>query len=385
MCLGVSVTKRRNTYPGVYSYQTKTQGRRWACVYDAPPVGGQRAQKRRSGFATQDEALAFQRDRARERRLGAADLQPSDDLLGVYADAWLADQVDLAPGTQRNYRNRLRPILERIGHIPLNRLTPADIERTYAAMRRGGLSPAAIRYGHRILKQALRRAVLHGMLAANPCERVTTPRSEPHRPATWTQDELRRFLAAEGDDPAWGDVWHVLAETWLRIGELADLRWGDIDWDQRAIRITHAVSRDAAFQYVSGPVKTPRSRRVIPISRRLLDRLAARRAALDAPPASALIFQSPRRNAWITSQVANKALRRACERAGVPVIGIHEVRHSGGSIAYRAGLPLKVISERLGHADVTFTHRIYVHTHADDHRELGESIAALLTPDVTES
>jgi len=371
----------RSRYPGIYSYLTPVGGQKlWGCRYDEPGKDGKRVQRNRRGFATQAEAIAYQRSRSDRHARGGGTVVSSGMPLDDYLESWLAGMVDISPNTRRNYVNRLRPLQQHVGHIPLNRLTPADLDGAYGTMRRQKQSASAVRYAHRILKQALRRAVVLDMIAANPCDRVTPPKAERHEPDTWTQAEMQAFLSAEIEHPVWGDFWAVLCETWLRVGEITDLRWADIDSKQNQIRISHAVRRNDALENESGPVKTDNGRRTIPVSRSLIERLLLRRMRLGNPKASALVFPAARTGSWIEAHVARKALVAACERAGVPVIGLHEVRHSGGSIAYLAGIDLKTISARLGHSDVAFTARTYVHLNDAHQKSAADVIWGLISP-----
>lgn len=370
----------KSRYPGISSYDLPTKGRMWECRYEAVAQDGIRRQKRKRGFRTEDEALRYQHEHSPRFGNKPRELVTSHTPLGDYLAQWIANMNDVSPNTLRNYRNRLAPISVQIGHIPLNRLSPSDLDDAYRIMRRQKQSASAVKYGHRVLKQALKRAVILEMINTNPCDRVTPPRVEEHHPDFWNQDEMQQFLDREIDHPEWGDFWAVLCETWMRIGEITDLRWKDIDSKQNTISVTHAVRRNENYQDESGPVKTAHGRRTIPVNRTLIERLLLRKVRMGSPKLTALVFPSAKTEAWIKPAVARKALVAACERAEVPVIGLHEVRHSGGSIAYVALVPLKLISQRLGHANTAFTEKMYVHLRNDDHKAAAEVIWGLIAP-----
>jgi integrase len=259
--------KRKNTDAGIYPYATQS-GKRWGAVYyvDRDWASGRPRQKRKQGFLTKAEAQEWRVRQLAERNKTGRVQEPSRQPLGAYLEDWLAGMTGIAPTTLMNYTNRLARAKRALGMIPLASLTPVIIERHNADRIRNGDKPSEVRYSFRLLKRALRRAVHLGLIPANPCEPLKPPRVDPRTPTTWTLDEMRRFLESTADDPEWGTVWALLAQTWIRIGELMDLRWGDIDFAERTVTISHAMSRDANTngdparprrQAASGPSPSP--------------------------------------------------------------------------------------------------------------------------------
>lgn len=370
---------KRNRIPGVYAY-TIRRGKRWAFIAQQPndPVTGKRRQIRKRGYLTQEAAHAAQR--AILYGEGVSESLDAKTSLSVYLDDWLASLVEIAPGTRRAYRNHLIWIKTAIGTVPLSELKAPILERVYADRIRTGVKTVTVHDANRVLSQALRRAVLHDLIRSNPCDRARVPKPDKHLPNTWSQEEMRTFLKIHSEDLLWGDYWSTLCQTWLRLGEINDLRWQDIDVDRRVITISHAVFRDEQLKPVSGTVKTLKSNRRIVISAALAERLKTRRQSMKAP-ATSLVFPSPRPNGWLTSQAVGRALKRSCESAGVPVLTPHEIRHSGATIAIRNRTSPKVVSEKLGHASVRFTLEVYSHPSEADQELLAEMFDDILTAD----
>lgn len=371
--------RQKNVSPGIYAYSTEA-GKRWGAVYYASPdwVTGKRRQKRKQGFATKAEAMAWRVANLNERNRGADGFEPSREPLGNYLEHWLDGRLDISAQTKRMYRNWLRPIRATIGHVPLSQVTPRVIETAFGQMRRAGSSLIGIRSSRRVLSQALRHATRIDLLLRNPVERVPAPKPIEHKAQTWTPDQMRAFLANSRDDPVWGDLWRVLAVTWIRFGEAAALTWGDIDFATHTLHITKTTKQNEAKIVMTGTPKTAHSTRTIALSDVMIGILRTRRQFAFDPTDTGLIFPGVRSGSFLNNASANNALRRACRKAGVPEITPHELRHNGGSVAFMNGIDIKVISERMGHASVKLTYDLYTHLSDAHHRAAARQIAAVL-------
>lgn len=365
--------RKRNVDPGVYQYPVE-HGKRWGAVVSLPrdPRTGKRGQKRKQGFATKAEAQEWRRVEIIRRDQQLPDgRQPLND----YLDDWLDSLVELAPNTRRSYRNSLTPVRDALGHIAIGKITPALIDRFNTDRSHAGDTPQGIYQTHRIFKRAIRRAHTLGMIASDPFVRSRTPRNQAHVPVTWTIEQARQFIDVNGDDPVWGDLWHVLLETWLRVGEVTDLRWQDIAGN--VIHVSHGVARNDDLVLQSGPTKTPRSRREIHISANLAQRLRKRRIRAIASDDDDLVFPPPLGTGFLHASAVSRALKRSCVKAGVPELTTHELRHTGGSLAYMAGIDIATISERMGHANSTITFNVYVRVNQDHHQAAAGKIGDL--------
>lgn len=375
------MTRQKNRYPGVYAYQTET-GERWACVFDVGS-GPLRKQSRKSGFLTQKAARAYRDEMQTRARAGDGPPERTTMTTRQYLESWLASRSDFAPGSVKSVGSRIQWVCGYVGDIPLQRLSTAALDRAYADRHRAGFRPSSIRDAHKTIKQALSRAVDHGLIRVNPCDKALPPKGDRKLTVSLSQDEMIRFLLAADDDLYWGTMMRVFASTWIRFGELADLRWNDIDWTASTLTISHQMQR-IGQKSVSVPVKTAKGNRVIPIDPDLLGRLKTyqdwQRSRSPHPwRKDGLVFPGKRFDEWLVNPSVAHAIRRYCKLAGVTEVTPHGLRHSGASIAYGAGVSPKIVSERLGHSDVAFTSRVYIHTKPDQHHAAAATIAALLT------
>jgi integrase len=209
----------------------------------------------------------------------------------------------------------------------------------------------------------------------------------------WTAPELARVLLwadAEDRDLAMG--WRLLAATGMRRGEALALRWRDVDLDAGRLAVRRSVgvvkAKGPGEQLVEGPTKTGQSR-VVDLNSGTVAALRPYRAsrgllALDLVRDSALVLSNldgshrhPERfSRRFVGQVAQA--RKAPGEDLLPVIRLHDLRHTHATLLLADGVPVKVVSERLGHASATITLTVYQHVHPGMGRQAADRFAALL-------
>jgi integrase len=204
---------------------------------------GRKRQKWVGGFRTKREVEAALTEALERLRVGMWG-DPGRTTIAEYCREWLVGiQPTLRPSTFASYTDVLeRWVLPRVGHVRLADLTPTrvralDAELLKAGGRNGGaLSTTSVRYAHRVLSKALKDAVEQGLLPRNPASVVRAPRAAHRQPTVWSPAELRAFLEFVADDRL-AMMWLLLAMTGLRRGEVAAVRWSDVDLDAATIRV----------------------------------------------------------------------------------------------------------------------------------------------------
>lgn len=398
----MGTTKRRQAGEGgISEYQTKA-GPRFLIKYPVLQEDGTKRVVLKRGFTIRREAAVALRTEIRRIETGEW-VNPSKQPLGAYLTEWL-DGQRLAPGTLASYRKNVRlHILPRLGATPMDRLTGTAVDawmRTLEASGRadgrGGLSPRTVRYVYTILRSALADAVKHGRLAVNPTDRSTPPSPSQARPPemhAWTAPELARFLRwADDHDSDMAMAWRLLAFTGMRRGEALALRWRDVDLDAGRVAVRRSVGvvkdKGKGEQLVEGTTKTGQSR-VVDLDAGTVAALRAYRAvrgsvALDLVRDTALVLGalggSHRHPERFSRQFVAHVVqaRRALGVEQLPVIRLHDLRHTPATLLLAAGEPVKVVSERLGHANATITLTVYQHVHPGMGRQAADRFAALL-------
>jgi len=393
-------TKRRSPGEGsVWAYQTKA-GERWAIGH--PSFGTRR---NASGWGkTKRTAQQALRDMLTDASRGEL-VDPSRQPLGAYLEEWAAG-LRLAPSTIASYRKNIRlHIAPALGTVPLAALTTERIDRLYRDLERGGradhrqgesLSPRTVRYVHTILSAALGAAVKTRRLARNPAGDASPPTARQAKAPEmhpWTASQLAAFLGwAREHAPAGFPLWHVLAFTGMRRGEALALRWRDVDLDAATVRIRRSAGmiRNAGegAGVVEGDTKSGKPRLVdldAPTVAVLRAHKRERGAlALQLARDDALVFgdiEGQHRNPEHVSRQFARDIARARDVLGgqaLPVIRLHDLRHTHATILLTAGVPVHVVSQRLGHASAVVTMTVYAHVLPGSQRDAADRFAALV-------
>jgi integrase len=274
----------------------------------------------------------------------------------------LETALDRKPSTIEDYRIILRRHLyPAFGDLAIDRITADAIAAYMAIKRREGLSPNSVRNQLNLLHAILRRAVRRGQIAVNPVDQIDRPRvaANRHRRLRFLQPaQLDRLLAAVPDDPlaqVERPLYLTAAMTGLRQGELLALRWQDVDFKAGRVRVADSYSR--------GRLGSPKSRsalRSVPLAERVASALADHRARSPYSADDDLVFAHPQSGHHLDASKLRKRFQRALERADLPRIRFHDLRHTFGTRMAAAGAPLRAIQEWMGHQDPATT-AIYAH------------------------
>lgn len=352
----------------------RKRGKRWAYVVDVGrDEDGKRIQKWGSGFDRRKDAEAGLAEALEGLRTGSY-VEPSKLTVAAFlTDEWLpAVKGSLRPSTFDSYamivRTRIAP---EIGSVLLQRLTPGSINSMYGNLAER-LSPRSVRYSHAVLRHALADAVKWGQLARNPSDAANPPSAKAAKAQamqTWSRDQLRAFLDHVRSDRLYA-AWRVLATTGMRRGELMALRWPDIDLD--AGRAEIGDSKTGAGRNVALDGET------VAALREHRKAQAAERLALGpAYTDNGLVF-AREDGAAIWGQSISRMFKRHSADAGLPVIRLHDLRHTHATLALRAGVHPKVVQERLGHASIGITLDTYSHAIPAMQEDAAAKVAALI-------
>jgi integrase len=346
----------------------------WYLDVDPNPLTGRRRQQTKGGFKTRKECEAALRQAIADQHDGTLAKPSQRTIASFLVDEWLpAVKPKLRASTWASYRtNTNAHVVPVLGEVKLQGLTPVQLNLFYAHLlesgrrRGGGLSPKTVRNIHVMLHRALKDAVRWGYLPRNVAVAVDPPVGRSAERHVWTPDQLGAFLEHVRADRLYA-LWLLVATTGMRRGELAGLRWVDINFANARVSpqrprvvVDHAVE-------VSEP-KTAKGRRALALDpatvavlREHQTRQAEEKAVIGAGYRhSGLVFTWPD-GSPIHPDLMTRWFEQHSRAAGLPRIRLHDVRHSYASAALAAGVPAKVISERLGHATVGFTLDTYSH------------------------
>ena len=271
-----------------------------------------------------------------------------------------------------------------LGRMRLQEVKPVHVRAAVDRVIEAGYAPRTVARVLMRLKALFREALRLELVARNPAEaiQVRLPKGEKAARALEPEEVARLLEAAEASrsrDMAL--LLRLMLETGLRRGEALALQWGDVDLERGEVRVWRAwakVGSKGAFT----PLKTPTAKRVVPLPLGLLRRLKARKEELlerlNPEEVDGLHLVGGVKP--VDPDAFNHYLRRLAERAGLGRVRVHDLRHTWATLALSRGIPLEVVSERLGHASPTITLNVYRHLLEEERRGYVLDLEDLLSP-----
>jgi len=350
----------------------------WTIVYDLPAdmASGKRRQKSQTVKGTKRDAERTLREVLLSLEQGAY-VKPNKISLGEWLRRWLKDYVSMntTDRTQESYTSIVeRHLIPSLGKVILTDLQAVHIQSYYAdklskgrADGKGGLSARSIVYHHRILSNSLDYAVKMGVVVRNMVKLVQPPRVAKVTMNTLSPEEVTRFLDAARETDYYV-YFATLLYTGLRRGELLALRWRNLDFESATLTVVETAYKLGNGSYVIKEPKTPQSRRTVTLPHSLVELFKVYRADQEllriqlgvSLEADDFVFIRPD-GSPINPNAVTLAFKRITKKAMLRSVRIHDLRHTHATLMLKAGVHPKVVSERLGHANIGITLDIYSH------------------------
>ena len=363
--------------------------RSWAILLDLPRgPDGKRRRKWHTVHGTKKDAQRKRNELLHQLETGAY-IEPARMTVKEYLAKWLSDYAatNVSGKTFERYseivRNHLEPTL---GALPLPKLQPLHVQECYSGLLKsgrkngkGGLSKRTVLHVHRLLHTALGHAVKWQLVARNVADAVQPP--APERKEMRALDERQTvwlFEAARGTRlyvPILFD-----ATTGVRRGELLAIKWPDINLDagslslRRSLEQTRAGLRFKETKNKKGRVISLPAILVKALREHLAEQNEFKKLFGADYQDQGLVFARPDGSIWKPESFTEEYFRFT-RKIGVKV-RFHDLRHSHASQLLRAGVPVKVVSERLGHSAVGITLDTYSHMLPGMQEEAAQKIDA---------
>ena len=289
-------------------------------------------------------------------------------------EQWLSERRGLGligPKTAQNYNEFCADFVRQHGARRVAEITPQIVTMWYIERLRT-CSASTIRTAHQVLCGFFKWAVEQGMTPSSPMAKVTQPRKPATERKALDEEQMRRLLAYVADKPMVGLAIRLALATGLRRGELLALRGRDVDLVAGKIFVTKAIVKLGGCEIESKP-KSAAGVRVVSLPPSIAEELRVLSRAAHAP---LLLSRGGERPSLAhLSRVVTEAMKAVGLDEGYC---LHSARHSHATALLRKKLPVKAVSQRLGHSDVTTTLRTYAHVFASDDAELAEAVEGLL-------
>jgi integrase len=347
-------------------------------------VSGKRISK---SFKTKAECQAWLRQMQDQIDHGF-DYHASKTSLGDYLLQWLEIvRPTLRLKTSHQYGQIIQKhILPNIGGMALKDLALARIEQFYGERSSAGIGTRTVRIIHNILHKSLEKAVRYGLLTQNPSHGAALPRVTPTEMNVLDEAQVGRFLvAAQGS--YYEALYYLAVTTGMRQAEMFGLKWIDLQWNSGTLHVQRQAQRVNGHGWAFVEPKTKSGRRTIKLGEGTLQVLRLHRQRLEQLKSLAgdrwqendLIFPSRAGTPGDPSNLRVDFLK-VLDRAGLPKIRFHDLRHTAASLMLNHGVPVLVASKRLGHSKPSVTLDIYGHLYHEMQDEAARIIDELVTP-----
>jgi integrase len=354
----------------------RTCGCRFTCSIVTRHTEGGRERVARNPKWTNDQyvAEALKRLRSVEVHVDEGDYQaPQHERFATFADAWL-ESLRRRETTHANYAVTIAYAKRAIGRKYIAKLTVADVRKVLELVEKDyrerhkpkpgekprEVSPTTLAKHLRQLSACLESAVAEGLLAVNPCKRLPKslkPKLRKKAPAYFTNQELERLWPELAKRPIYVTAAKLAVTTGLRHGELAGLRWNDVDQQAGELRIRRQFTAGKFVERTKDDEE--RVIDLVPAARELL------REWWVTTGDDGLVFELETGGA-LDNANSRKALYAAMKRAGVPRVGErggtrdwHSFRHTFARVALEHGAQLEWVQAQLGHSSITLTRDLY--------------------------
>ena len=303
-------------------------------------------------------------------------VKPVRVTLGEWLRDWISGYVatNCSLRTAQSYQSEAtRHLIPTLGAIPLIHLQPQHLQSYYAHAlsqgrvdKKGGLSARTVQYHHRILSEALSHAVKMGLLVRNVAEAVDPPRPEQKNMATLAPEDVPQFLET-AQETSYYVLFYTALYTGMRLGEVLGVRWCDVDLDMASLSVVQALYKRSGVCKMVKP-KSSHSRRRIALSPSLALLLReykaeqqTQRILLGKLPADSDLVFCHLDGKPLDPGVVSHTFAKVLKKAGLPHIRFHDLRHSHATLLLKGGVHPKIVSERLGHANIGITLDTYSH------------------------
>ena len=300
--------------------------------------------KRKYFYSDEKTEARAERDIARKMNKEQVKRLAGESFKDVAEEWYDLTEDTISVQTQRNYNRYYKTAIDFFGDKPIKEITIKDINDYLLNLKNKGFGKNTIITAKTPLNLIFNYAITNEYILSNPCQHAKMPVMQKASP---------RLAASNHDEQAILDsddqfiVPKIALLTGMRKGEIYGLRWEDIDFDEKIISVKRSIGWDSASRPVVQSPKTKTSIRDIPL----------------LPQLEKVLLPIRKQSGYVAGEPQTSAMHQHNYAAYQKRVGItatmHQLRHSFATIALENGVPLKSVSELLGHSNITVTANVY--------------------------
>ena len=314
----------------------------------------------------------------------------------TFCEEWFEDyaKINLRNTTYERLlqlRGRIYPV---IGHMRMDKITPRQIQTFVNSLSKDGanertgkpLAPKTIRHNLSLISDVFSYAVKMGVVAENPCSKVTIPKGEVKEKQIYTPAEVERFLTLLNDEPLkYRTFFYLMIYSGFRRGEMLGLEWKDVDFENNIISVRRTSNYTAKKGVYTDTTKTKRSQRTLKFPQFIMDMLKDYKEQQDAEAlrlGDKWVETDRLYVKWDGRPMQNGTpyfwLGEFCEKHDLPFYGLHSFRHLFTSLLVNQGVDIVTVSGALGHSCVSTTSNVYCHMFQEAQAKVSDAVANAL-------
>lgn len=314
----------------------------------------------------------------------------------------MRDHVSIAcaPKTYAWYEQLSKRVFPALGHYRVSAIQPTHISNFYALLKdenanigglKGGLAPSSIKHYERALRAVFNFGITYKIIKENPANSVKAPKVERREQLAYDENSIQAMLNAIAREPL---KWQALIvfdiSTGLRRGEVAGIKWSDISFEERTVKIKRAVQYIAKKGLLIGDTKTPESKRTIYLSDLTVALLLAWKTEQKASLKKRYELKNPKilttesikfidalkgridnfEDQYVWQQYDGQPIMpdsittfwtRFRNKNKLPHVTFHGLRHTLATISLAEGIDIKTLAKQLGHSKTDVTLNTYAH------------------------
>lgn len=312
--------------------------------------------------------------------------RPSELTVDAWFENWYKTKESTTkPNTHSSYKTRYKKdIQEVIGYMQLTEVKPMHCQLIFNKMAEKNRSNNTMNSTRIVLHNLFELAQANDIIHQNPCHKLVKSNIgiEKEEKEALTKEEHQRFLEIIRGCK-YENQYRFVLQTGLRAAELVGLKWSDIDFKGRKIKVTQ-ITYFHNESTISGTPKSKSSIRVIPLTDeaiRLLKLEKEKMSSLKVIPIEwkDYVFLNPRNGEPILTSRYDETIYRLCDKNHFKRISMHILRHTFATRCIEGGMKPKTLQKIMGHSSITVTMNRYVHTTEEEkHREISLVSDALL-------